>query len=251
MSHRDKQKLWYTLPDMYYKPTAVWPIKDQQVIHGVYKGVSYDDLVSRTFRISGILRQNFKNGFNTSDIDDFDQAYGKENSIPFPTMKTHKLGHKIIQKYELIIHYPKGTIDKKIVDLINNKTEDPLAYDLYCWIKAAFKGSVIPLNDFLLMYYCISNNKTIDCFKDLKKELNHEEQEKLINETFTLRNIFNMKFKFGHIYQLLEDIVKPEGPYILISFNCRSTKDVSTRTKKSAKKKSRPGYTRKLKRVWE
>lgn len=86
-------------------------------------------------------------------------------------------------------------------------------------------------------------------FKRIKNVLSSKKElEKWINEFFTLNNILNMKLTFRDVYDLLEEIVKPDGPYIIIPFICRTTYDTTANTIKSAKRKSRPGITRKKKK---
>ncbi len=84
---------------------------------------------------------------------------------------------------------------------------------------------------------------------ELKKQLTQKELNTFIISTFTLRNILKCKIPLKYVYDLIEEIVKPIGPYIIFPFICRSLKkEATTRTIKSAKRKSRPRHTRKLKR---
>ncbi len=253
MGDFDKQKFWYTLPDMIYIPTLEYRRYPANLNnHIIYKNVKYNNLHVMIIGVSGIISSKNINIIYTNDINDFDKAYPfLFENIPDEDIKYY-LPPPSLTEYTLELHYPNENIlNKKINQIINDKKEDPLTYDFYCWLKALYKASVIPLNDLLLMDYCryFEPDSPIEKYKRIKKNvLSKKKFEAWIHDTFTLNHILDITLEFKDVYDLLEEIVKPKGPYIIVPFICRSSKKATTRTKLSAKRKSRPRHTRKLKR---
>lgn len=254
MGDFDKQKYWYTLPHMIYAPTAVFHRYSVEFNnHKIYKNVKYNNLNAMIIQLSGIISSTKNNiVLRENDIDDYDKAYPYlfenmsdddiEKYLPLPSLT----------KYTMELFYPNNSVlNKKINQIIKDKKEDPLTYDFYCWLKALYKASVIPLNDLLLMDYCryFEPDSPIEKYKRIKKILSSKKKlETWINDFFSLNNILDITLEFKDVYDLLEEIVKPKGPYIIVPFICRSADNATTRTKLSAKRKSRPRHTRKLKR---
>ncbi len=261
MGDYDKQKYWYTLPDLTYGPTAIFPsfYKDP-IVKGIYKGIYYENLENKSLTFSGIIRKNTQLYFTPDDIKNFDKAYQVDLNEVHDLLK-NKITFSITSKIEnfipfesfndtIMIYFPKNTIDKLIIDIIKDKEKDPLTYDSYYWIKASYKASVIPLNDLCIMSISkdLNPDSPFDEYKRIKKEFNSKKkQEKFINTTLTLQNLLYINFKLKYVYDLFEEIVKPQEPYIVFPLMCRYS-EATTRTIKSAKRKSRPRHTRKLKR---
>lgn len=255
MGDFDKQTFWYTLPDIMYLPTLVlhkYPAEYNTYI--TYKNVKYNDLYAMRISISGIISPTKHETINISDIDNFDKAY----PYLFKNISDEDMEHYLLPpgltNYELELHYPnESVLDKTINQIIKDRKKDPLTYDFYCWIKALYKASVIPLYDLIIINYSryFEPDSAIEKYKKIKNVLSSKnELEKWINELFTLNNILSIRLKFKDVYDLLEEIVKPEGPYIIIPFICRTVYDTTSKTISRAKRKSRPGLTRKKKKTF-
>ncbi len=247
MGDYDKQKYWYTLPDLIYYPTVYWKKNYESMYQTIYKGVKYNNLLQIKLSISGIIKSHTELYFKYSDINDFDKAFPEKMN----NEENNYLPFIVYNNYTILIYNPQDTIDKKLIDIINDKEKDPLTYDFYCWLKASYRKSVIPLNDLLIMYYSryVNPEAAIDEYKNIKKIFSTKKiLEEWIHDSFTLNSILNIKIKLKDIYDLLEEIIKPQGPYIIFPLICRYSQKATSRTKKSAKMKSRPRHTRKLKR---
>ncbi len=246
------QRYWYTIPNLIYYPTADFPTYKKTVrtvTSGTYKGIKYNNLSVTDIAISGILRANYDEitEFHSDDIDDFDQAYipgHREGKIPI-TYYTEPIR-------TLTIHHPAHIKDKKIGLIKKDKKEDPLGYDFYCWLKAAFKASVIPIEDILLLPVIEnfkafdSSRNMVDNFKAVKRTTSKEEIEEQI-DNLQLHYITDIALYLDLVFPLIEEVVKPDGPYIVIPLICRETEG-STRSIIRERIQSRKGLTRKLKK---
>jgi hypothetical protein len=246
------QRYWYTIPNLIYYPTSDFPTQKEiirTVTSGIYKGVKYDNLEVTDIAISGILRADYTGDseFKPDDIEDFDKAY--------PNTKTE--GRIPISYYSepiriLSIHHPSDIYDKKIGFIKKNKEIDPLGYDFYCWLKASYKASVVPLEDFLLLNVLPKfkaydkYRDLIDNFKFIKRTASKKEIEDQI-DTLPLYYITETALYLDLVFSIIEEVVRPDGPFIVIPIICRETEG-STRSIIRERIQSRKGLTRKLKK---
>jgi hypothetical protein len=253
MGFFDFQRYWYTIPNLIYFPTADFPTQKKfakVVTEGTYKGVKYKDLGVIDIAISGILRADYEGdtSFVIDDIEDYHIAYPKDEKpdrIP--------LGVPSSTSQIITVHHPTNILEKKIGIIKKDKKSDPLGYDLYCWLKAAYKASVVPLQDILLInvlheFKAFDSSRTfVDNFKAVRRTATKKEIEEQIDK-LPLYYITETSLYMDLVFPLIEEIVKPEGPYIVIPLICREVEGSTSRSILRERIQSRKGLTRKLKK---
>ncbi len=248
----DFQKYWYSIPNLLYYPTSDFPTNKKLVrivTNGLYKGVQYDNLEVTDIAISGILRPDYDgiSSFDSDDIEDFEKAYPVKKIDRYIPITYYSQPIRV-----LTIHHPANIKDKKIGLIKKDKESDPLGYDFYCWLKASFKASVVPLEDFLMLnvlhkFKAFDKSRSfVDNFKAVKRTTSKEEIEEQIDD-LPLYYITDTGLYLDLIFPIIEEVVRPEGPFIVFPIICRET-DASTRSVIRERIQSRKGLTRKLKR---
>ncbi len=248
------QRYWYTIPNLIYFPTADFPTQkkaERTVKSGTYKGVKYDDLDATDISISGILRADFEGVtyFLIDDIEDFDEAYPDDRNIKgrIPLIVYNK------KSQIMTVQHPANILDKTIGLIKKDKKSDPLGYDFYCWLKASYKASVVSLEDILLLNVLHqfkafdSSRSLVDNYKAVRRTATKKEIEEQIDK-LQLYYITETAIYMDLVFPLIEEIVKPEGPYIIIPLICRETEGSTTRSILRERIQSRKGLTRKLKK---
>ncbi len=253
MGFFDFQRYWYTIPNLIYFPTADFPTQENfanVVTQGTYRGVKYKDLGVIDIAISGILRADYEGdaSFLIDDIEDFDEAYPQDRKPDRIPLTVYNESSRIIT-----VHHPANILEKKIGDIKKDKKIDPLGYDLYCWLKAAYKASVVSFEDILMLnvlheFKAFDSSRTfVDNFKAVRRTATKKEIEEQIDK-LPLYYITETAIYMDLVYPLIEEIVKPEGPYIVIPLICRETEGSTTRSILRERIQSRKGLTRKLKK---
>jgi hypothetical protein len=121
-----------------------------------------------------------------------------------------------------------------------------------CWLKASYKASVVQLEDILLLNVLPKfkaydkYRDLIDNFKFIKRTASKKEIEDQI-DTLSLYYITETALYLDLVFPVIEEVVRPDGPFIVIPIICRETEG-STRSIIRERIQSRKGLTRKLKK---